>query len=52
MGKSTQPYFVFSNNEAEQRRQLETNELMEQYRKFRGADPNPQALLRRRGLIE
>lgn len=25
---------------------------MQQYRKFRGADPNPQALLRRRGLIE
>lgn len=35
MEKSTQPYFVFSDNEKEQREQLKINELMEQYRKFR-----------------
>ena len=35
MEKSKQPYFVFSNDEAEQREQLKSNELMEQYRKFR-----------------
>ena len=29
-----------------------SEEPMEQYRRFRGADPNPQAMLRRRGLID
>ena len=29
-----------------------TEDPMTQYRKFRGADPNPQALLRKRGLID
>ena len=29
-----------------------TEDPMREYRKFRGADPNPQALLRKRGLIE
>jgi peptidyl-dipeptidase Dcp len=29
-----------------------TEDPMREYRKFRGADPNPQALLRKRGLID
>ena len=35
MAQSTLPHFVFSNDEAEQKEQLKSNELMEQYRKFR-----------------
>ena len=35
MAQSTLPHFVFSNDEREQKEQLKTNELMEQYRQFR-----------------
>ncbi|MBQ7383256.1 MAG: glycosyl hydrolase family 32 domain protein, partial [Clostridia bacterium] len=40
MEKSKQPYFVFSNDENEQKEQLKTNELMEQYHKFREDNKN------------